>query len=404
MQTTLDKQFKQTRQGKEADDILRKCVHCGFCNATCPTYQLLGDELDGPRGRIYLMKQALEGGELSSKTQQHLDRCLQCRACETTCPSGVEYHRLFEISKSWIEKRTSRGVLDKFMRKVLTQTLPYPKRFAALMKGGQWLKPFLPQSMRRSLSVKKPAVKVLATSQERKMLVLEGCVQPSLAPNINHSAKMLLSGLGIELISAQNAGCCGALDWHMSEEQQGLSLMKKNIDAWWPYVENGLEAIVMTASGCGSFVKEYAYYLSDDADYAHKAEKISQLTRDISEVLYREDLTSIRKSQAIHRVAYHAPCSLQHGQKLTGVVEKILLNAGYTLTLVEDPHICCGSAGSYSILQKSIATRLQKNKLENLQNDAPDAIVTMNIGCHMHLASDAKVPVMHLVELLAGEA
>ena len=403
MQTSLDKPLLETLRGQEADAILRKCVHCGFCNATCPTYQITGDELDGPRGRIYLIKQALEGNEVTKKTQLHLDRCLTCLACETTCPSGVEYHRLLDIGRLWTENRVKRDFVDTVIRRLLKSFVPDSRKFSRLMRVGRWFKLFLPESLASSIPDKVTLKKIPIIQHQRKMLVLSGCVQPTLGPNINIAATQVLSSLGINLIAAESAACCGALDMHMSAPDKALIMMKRNIDAWWPYVQDGAEAIVMTASGCGSVVKEYGYYLSQDEIYAQKAARISALTKDISEVLINEDLSGITKTSDVTRVAYHAPCSLQHAQKLTGQVELILKQAGFELTQVNDAHLCCGSAGSYSILQKTISRQLLQNKLTNLQDDQPEVIVTMNIGCQQHMAPAADVPVMHLVELLAKE-
>ncbi len=404
MQTSIDKLIKLTQPGQEADAILRKCVHCGFCNATCPTYQLLGDELDGPRGRIYLIKQALEGNAVTRKTQTHLDRCLNCLACETTCPSGVEYHRLLDIGRNWVDQHVQRSAYDNVRRKLLRGILPYKRRFHFLLSLGQMMSFILPDAVKRAIPARQIRSPWPDKQHQRKMLVLDGCVQPSLAPNINTATARVLAALGISLVKADKAGCCGAVSWHLSAPEEARVFMRQNIDAWWPFIEAGIEAIVMTASGCGSVVKEYGAYLADDKNYAQKARRVSELTKDISEILVNEDLSffnnTIKNIGKPQRVAFHAPCTLQHGQKITGVVETILQQAGYELTHVPDAHLCCGSAGTYSILQKDLSQQLLINKLKSLENDHPDVIVTMNIGCLNHLASGANTKVLHVVELL----
>ena len=400
MQTSIDNTIKLTQSGQEADAILRKCVHCGFCNATCPTYQLLGDELDGPRGRIYLIKQALEGNEVSRKTQTHLDRCLNCLACETTCPSGVEYHHLLDIGRNFIEQRVQRSGYDNVRRKLLRRILPYNRRFSFLLSLGKLMSFVLPDAVKRIIPAGQTRLSWPDKQHQRKMLVLDGCVQPSLAPNINTATARVLSALGISLVNIDKAGCCGAVSWHLSAPEEAKVFMRQNIDAWWPSIEEGVEAIVMTASGCGSVVKEYGAYLADDKNYAQKARRVSELTKDISEILGNEDLSLFNNTGKSQRVAFHAPCTLQHGQKITGVVETILQQAGYELTHVADAHLCCGSAGTYSILQKDLSQQLLANKLKSLENDNPDVIVTMNIGCLNHIASGANARVLHLVELL----
>ncbi len=417
MQTSIDIRIKDTNSGKEASNILRKCVHCGFCNATCPTYQLLGDELDGPRGRIYLIKQALEGNRVTRKTQTHLDRCLTCRACETTCPSGVDYHRLLDIGRDWVEQRVKRPGYERLIRKLLRSILPYKNRFDLLLKIARITRPLLPANMKqavsggtRSGSVNQQTNQYTGPSTDnrqfnRKMLLLDGCVQASLAPNINNAAVRLFASLGIESVKADKAGCCGAISWHLSALQEAQAFMRRNIDAWWPYIENGVEAIVMTASGCGALVTEYGDILANDKKYAEKARRVSELTKDISEILVNEDLSafklSVSSGKCRHkRVAYHAPCSLQHGQKITGVVEQILEPLGYELTQIANAHSCCGSAGTYSILQGKLSQQLLAEKIECLEADRPDVIATMNIGCQMHIASQSNKEVLHVVELL----
>ncbi len=402
MQTALAEFIRGTETGDEAEAILRACVHCGFCTATCPTYQLLGDELDSPRGRIYLMKQVLEGATPTGTTQIHLDRCLTCRSCESTCPSGVQYGRLLDIGREVVDVRVARPVVDRVMRKILRMIIPYRQRFGLLLKLGQWVRPALPNAVKRLVPVSPPAGLWPQNNHPRTMLVLQGCAQPAIAPQINAAAARVLDRLGIQLIAAQDT-CCGALSHHLSAPEEALSYMRRNIDAWWPYVEQGAEAIVMTASGCGVLVKEYGHLLRNDREYADKAAHVSKLTKDLCEVVQSENLDPLC-IESNTRVAFHAPCSLQHGQKLNGVVESILTRIGLRLTPVPDPHLCCGSAGTYSILQRKIAEQLKKNKITALQSGNPDLVATANIGCLAHMQADAVVPVRHWIELLDAQA
>ena len=401
MQTRLTNAYQQTPEGKEAEAILRNCVHCGFCTATCPTYQLLGDELDGPRGRIYLLKQVLEGQEVSAKTQKHLDRCLTCRACETTCPSGVQYGRLIDIGRNIVEQKVQRSVMDKLKRKLLRIVIPNTKLFSLLLSVGRIFKPLMPAELADKIPQAQQTSPWPELQHERKMLILEGCVQPVTAPDTNWATAQVLDKLGIQLLRADKAGCCGAVSHHLSAHEEGLNAMRRNIDAWWPYIEQGVEAIVLTASGCGVMVKDYGKLLANDTTYAEKAKKVSAISKDISEILQDEDLSKLNISVKSQRVAFHSSCTLQHGQKITGVVEKILGNAGYQLTSVSDQHLCCGSAGTYSILQEDLSQQLLQNKLNALQADTPEIIVTANIGCQMHMAPKTSVPVKHWIELLA---
>lgn len=424
MQTNLADFIKNTPEGNEADAILRACVHCGFCLATCPTYQLLGDELDSPRGRIYLMKQMLEGQPVTQKTQMHLDRCLTCRACETVCPSGVRYGRLVDICRGMIEKRVGRGFVAGAMRFMLRQVLPNPGVFASLLKLGQWARPLLPGGLKHSVPPKSRVMGTWPAARHmRKMLVLDGCVQPALAPNINAATARVLDQLGISLLKAEQAGCCGAVSYHLNAQQEGLDAMRRNVDAWWPYIgKQGIEAIVMTASGCGVTVKEYGHLLRHDLAYAQKAARISALTKDISEVLAAEAdkiselpgnskfkiqnpvLSRVEGSKPCpeqgRRVAFHSPCTLQHGQQIRGLVEKTLLAMGCELSVVADAHLCCGSAGTYSILQPQLSQRLLQNKVTALESGSPAQIVTANIGCLMHLQGGTSLPVRHWIEVL----
>lgn len=399
MQTQIIDQYRSTSEGHTAESILRRCVHCGFCNATCPTYQLLGDENDGPRGRIYLIKQLLEGKEITKQTQTHLDRCLVCRSCEITCPSGVEYSKLLDIGRHLLDQELPRPKKDTKTRQYLIKYLPDNPFFGTAIKLGQTFKPFLPKSLKEKIVDTPAAGKWPKQKHQRTMLVLEGCVQPSLSPDINAATARVLDRLGISLITAKDAGCCGALEQHLSEPEKAKERMRRNIDAWWPYISNNTEAIIMTASGCGSTVKDYAYHLKDDHDYSIKAERIAHLTKDISEVIAKEKYQNLVQGKQ-KKVAWQCPCSLQHGQKITGVVEKILQDCGYELTSVPDSHLCCGSAGTYSILQPKLSHQLRDNKLDALNSGDPDMIVTANIGCQTHLQAKSKRPVRHWIHLL----
>lgn len=399
MQTSLIESIRNTAQGAEADAILRSCVHCGFCNATCPTYQLLGDELDGPRGRIYLIKQMLEGQPVTTHTQLHLDRCLTCRACETTCPSGVRYARLAEIGKDLAEQQVPRPLTQRLLRKILRLLLPYPPRFAGLLAFARLLRPLLPQVLARKIPREEITPPWPVRQHARRMLVLEGCVQRNATPQVNASTARVLDTLNITLLRAPQAGCCGALSAHLQAHGEALAFMKRNIDAWWPHIEAGVEAIISTASGCGVVIKEYGTYLRADPLYRDKAARVSALARDIGEVLADEDLSEFQNPVPA-RIAFHAPCTLQHGQKLAGKVETVLQRCGYTLTPIPDAHLCCGSAGTYSILQPELSQRLLAGKLDALHSGTPDLIATANIGCQLHLASQARVPVKHWIELL----
>ena len=403
MQTSLADFIRDTPDGREADEILRSCVHCGFCTATCPTYQLLGDELDGPRGRIYLIKQVLEGATPTEKTQLHLDRCLTCRACETTCPSGVKYGRLLDIGRHIVDKRVGRTPAARAGRYAIITGLLSGPLFSAALMAGRLLKPILPKDLRSAVPDRLSPGRWPEPRHPRRMIAPTGCVQGSLAPIIDTAMARVLDRIGISLVRVGGGGCCGALPYHLSEHEQAIAIVKRNIDAWWPEVERGAEAIVVTASGCGVMVKDYGHLLRLDANYAAKAKKISELTRDTVEVVASE-WTRIAPKVAMdlgsRKIAFHSPCTLQHGLKLKGRVEEILHALGLELTPVPDAHLCCGSAGSYSILQPAISNRLKANKIAALESGQPDVIASANIGCIMHLSDGASVKVRHWIELL----
>ncbi|PXX93630.1 glycolate oxidase iron-sulfur subunit [Marinobacter vulgaris] len=400
MQTNLVQQFANTAEGQEAESILRACVHCGFCTATCPTYQELNDERDGPRGRIYLMKMFLEGEEVTEKSREHLDRCLTCRSCETTCPSGVKYGRLLDISRGLMEQEMPRPPKERWIRWSLARVLPNRQLFGLLLRMGQLFRPVLPGKLRTKVPPRKQASPWPAASHERIVLALAGCVQPSATPNTNAAAARVLDRLGISMVEAPEAGCCGAVNHHLSEHEKALEAMRRNIDAWWPAIDAGAEAIIMTASGCGAMVQEYGHLLKGDPVYAAKAQKVSELTIDLGAFLLKQDLEKLDVPKGAGKVAFHCPCTLQHAMQQSGVVDQVLRKAGIELADTKEKHLCCGSAGTYSILQPELSQRLLNNKLKALTVDSPDRIVTANIGCQMHLETKAKVPVQHWIELL----
>lgn len=400
MQTHLSEQARALPRGEEAEAILRSCVHCGFCNATCPTYQLLGDELDGPRGRIYLMKQVLEGHKPSASTLQHLDRCLTCRNCETTCPSGVQYHNLLDIGRSVVEQQVSRPLGERLLRRAVRFVVPNAGLFKALVKTGSALRPLLPGPLRDKLPPEVHPARVRPpVRHERKVLMLEGCVQPGLSPNTNAAATRVLDHLGISVIPASEAGCCGAVDYHLNAQEAGLDRARRNIDAWWPAIESGAEAIVQTATGCGAFIKDYGHLLQHDLSYAARAHRVSSLAKDLVEVLRGEPLENLGIRTDL-RLAFHCPCTLQHAQKLGGAVESTLARLGFHLTEVPDSHLCCGSAGTYSLTQPDLSRQLRDNKLKALESDNPQVIATANIGCQSHLGGTSRISVRHWIELV----
>jgi glycolate oxidase iron-sulfur subunit len=404
MQTKLSAEFKNSQDGRDAESILRSCVHCGFCNATCPTYQILGDELDGPRGRIYLIKEMLEGGEVSRSTQQHLDRCLTCLNCETTCPSGVRYGKLVSIGRTLVETRVDRPWKERLSRWLLKEGLTSPL-FAPAVRIASRARRLVPRTLRKYVPQTErsgPAAWPVGR-HERKVLLLAGCVQPAMLPNINGATARVLDACGIESLIADGAGCCGALRDHLSDHEGGLRDARRNIDAWWPLIDAGtVEAIVMNASACGLAVKHYGEALAHNSAYAKKAARISALTRDFSELL--PDIAPLLKGKLripAGRVAFHAPCTLQHGQNLRGGVEAQLAALGFdVLPAAREGHLCCGSAGTYSVLQPRLARELRDRKLANLVLSNPCTIASANVGCIQHLQSGTGLPVRHWIELL----
>ncbi|MGI9133395.1 MAG: glycolate oxidase subunit GlcF [Rhodoferax sp.] len=415
MQTKLAPQYQNTPDGQAAEAILRKCVHCGFCTATCPSYQILGDELDGPRGRIYLMKQVLEGETPTRRTQLHLDRCLTCRNCESTCPSGVHYGQLIDIGRRLVDAQVARPVGERALRWALKEGLS-SAAFGPAMKLGQLLRPLLPAPLRAKVPARQDAGAWPTRSHARKVLLLAGCVQPAMAPNINSATARVLDAAGIQTVVAAKAGCCGAVKHHLNDQLGAKEQMRANIDAWWPLLQDaadgtpsGFEAIVMNVSGCGLMVKEYGHLLHDDPAYADKAQRISALTRDLSELLpdivagLCRAITELPNKLAAQAptLAYHPPCTLQHGQQLRGGVEKHLAALGFDIrTASSEAHLCCGSAGTYSVLQPAISTPLRDRKLGHLDALHAQVIVSANIGCITHLQSGTATPVRHWVELL----
>ncbi len=399
MQIKLAEFVKSGPESEELGSILRTCVHCGFCTATCPTYQLTNNELDGPRGRIYLLKQMFEGQPVSALTQRHLDRCLTCRGCETTCPSGVRYGRLLDIGREMLERKVKRSWPERVKRWLIGIVFPYRQRVKLLLVAARLIRPVLPERLRRRIPAGPGQTTWPAVRHARKMLILPGCVQAALAPQIDAAAADVLDRLGISLLQVKSAGCCGALNYHMGRHLKARQFARIIIDACWPYVEQGAEAIVSTASGCGLMLKEYAELLQYDAEYAQKAAAIAAMTKDIGEILQAEDLSVLKRHQG-RTVAYQSPCTLQHGQQLSGVVENVLQQLDFRLRAVDNAHLCCGSAGVYSLLQSDLSQQLLHNKLQSLNNRADDIIATANIGCLLHLQSASRGKVVHWIELL----
>ncbi|MBK9116359.1 MAG: glycolate oxidase subunit GlcF [Betaproteobacteria bacterium] len=403
MQTNLSAEYRDTREGREADAILRSCVHCGFCTATCPTYQLLGDELDGPRGRIYLIKEVLEGAPVTAATQMHLDRCLTCRNCETTCPSGVQYGRLLDIGRAAVEAKVGRTSAEAAQRWALRRALLSPALFGTAVTMGRWVKGLLPRELAERIPGGERGGAWPAPRHARKMIVAEGCVQPALKPGIDAATARVLDRIGISPVRVAGGGCCGALSHHLNAEDEARAIVRRNIDAWHPLLHRGVEAIVVTASGCGVMVKDYGHFLAGDAAYAVKAKQVADAARDPIEIVtaeWKRIAPLIAMDQGPQRVVFHSPCTLQHGMKIRGQVEEILLAIGHSLLPAADSHLCCGSAGTYSVLQPALSGLLKANKLKALEAPRPDVIATANIGCLTHLESGTRTPVRHWIELL----
>lgn len=400
MQTHFSADFLATDRGREADSILRACVHCGFCLATCPTYQVLGNELDSPRGRIYLIKSMLEGEAVTDVTRTHLDRCLTCQACETTCPSGVNYHRLLDIGREEVEQQVPRSLPDRLQRWLMRRLLPYRRRFTPMLRLGQLFRPLLPRSLQEHVPKRRAALSLRSEGRARKMILVQGCVQPGLSPDTNRAAAKVLDALGIETLTVASESCCGAMPWHMNTQSEGLDFARRNIDAWWPLLEQGAEAIVMTATGCSNFVQDYARLFEGDAVYADKAARVTATLKDISQVLLAEDLESLQVDSS-EAISWHCPCTAQHGQKLEQPTRQVLTRLGYELPSIIDSQLCCGSAGTNSIFQPQIAGVLRQEKLAALEASKPNHIVTANIGCQMHLGAGTDTPVTHWIELVA---
>jgi glycolate oxidase iron-sulfur subunit len=403
MQTQLSAEFRDTPEGREADAILRACVHCGFCTATCPTYHLLGDELDGPRGRIYLIKQVLEGDAVTQKTQVHLDRCLTCRNCETTCPSGVQYGRLLDIGRAIVERKVGRTPAEAAQRWGLRRALLSGGLFSAAISSARMLKGLLPRKLGDQIPGSERAGAWPAPRHARKVLLMEGCVQPSLKPAIDAAAARVFDRIGISAIRVAGGGCCGAMSHHLNADDEARTIVRRNIDAWWPHVERGVEAIVVTASGCGVMVKDYGHFMARDPSYVAKARRIADIARDPIEIVtaeWRRIAPLVAMDHGPQRIAFHPPCSLQHGMKIRGQVEEVLQALGHSLLPVADVHLCCGSAGTYSVLQPKLAGELKANKLRALEASRPNVIATANIGCMTHLESGTRTPVQHWIELL----
>ena len=427
METRLARWFVDTHEGRVADEILRKCVHCGFCTATCPTYQLLGDENDGPRGRIYQMKEVMEGAAPTRDTMRHLDRCLTCRNCESTCPSGVQYGHLVDIGRRLVEARVSRPWRERLTRLALRETLTRHWLFDPAMWLGRRLQPLLPETLRAKIPAPRPAGDWPSASHAEQVLMLNSCTQGAMMPSIDRATARVLDRLGAKAVVAARSGCCGAIRHHLSDERGALDQIRRNIDAWWPYLETGVEAILINASGCGAMVKDYGFLLRDDARYADKAARVAAAACDPIEWLERRadrlaaalpgpdasasDASASGKAGAAglrpadaalatNRIAFHPPCTLQHGQKIKGRVEALLRKLGASLCSVPDAHLCCGSAGTYSVLQPELSRQLRDRKLDALQSQRPELILSANIGCLAHLEAGTGTPVRHWIEWL----
>jgi len=401
VKTSITPENLESLQGREANRILRSCVHCGFCNATCPTYQLTGDELDGPRGRIYLIKQVLEGNSPGRMTQTHLDRCLTCRNCETTCPSGVDYGQLVDIGRKLVSEQGKRSLADSIRRFALRKLFLTKPLFNSAIAAARISRKVLPAAIKQKIPEKpEQLLDWPGNKHPRKIILLQGCVQPALQPNIDRAAAIVLDRIGIQTLRIPQTGCCGAISHHLDAFDEAHAYIKNNIDSWWPYIESGeVEAIISTASGCGVTIREYGRMLAEDDEYRTRAQRVSELCRDLSEIIAGQSIPQAMAT-ANTRVAFHSPCTLQHGQQISGTIESILQASGRELVAFAEPHLCCGSAGTYSILQKNLAVQLRDRKLENITAGHPDVIATANIGCLLHLQSGSGIPVKHWIELL----
>jgi glycolate oxidase iron-sulfur subunit len=398
MQTKLHEDLRGTAEGTRAEQILRTCVHCGFCNATCPTYQITGDELDGPRGRIYLIKEVLESGQGNPTAQRHLDRCLTCRACETTCPSGVAYGELLEVGRDIVERSERRTWFARVKRRWLMAVVPNPRKFRRWVRLGSLFRWLLPGRLRRAVPKLARSQAADHKSHARKVMVLQGCVQQVATPQANAALTQLLDARGIEVVYPEGETCCGSLNLHLGARDRALGDIRANVDALAARLDE-VEAVISTASGCGVTIKDYPRLLMDDAEYASRAAAVVRKFQDVAEFITAESL-ACRKIDGFERVAWQAPCTLQHGQQINGVVERLLRSAGYELVAVQDPHLCCGSAGTFSLLEPQLAGELRDRKLAALCANAPDVIATANVGCQSHLGAGASVAVRHWLELL----
>ncbi|MFK7975420.1 MAG: glycolate oxidase subunit GlcF [Halioglobus sp.] len=405
MHIELHPRFADTPQGKEAQALTSACVHCGFCLATCPTYLDTRDERDSPRGRIYLVKQLLETGEAGPATQTHLDRCLTCRNCETTCPSGMEYGQLLDIGKGLMEKEAPRSLVASTFRAGIRALFSRPTLLRLLMLPAQGVRRVLPLALKAKVPPYQKAGALPEQTHTRTMLILEGCVQRAATPLTNGAAKRVMHRLGITLVGAPRAGCCGALDYHLGAHDPGLNAMRNNIDAWWPHIENGAEAIVSSASGCGAMLIDYGRLLAHDPGYAEKAQRVSALSKDLSELVAAEDLTPLNVADRADTIAVHTPCTLTHALKQPGHVNDILTRVGLKTTS-EATTLCCGSAGTYSLLEPERSTRIRSTALQSLRQDNPDIIATANVGCQLQLLGGVEADankacsVKHWIELL----
>ena len=416
MQTSFTENQLQDKENKSSEEILRKCVHCGMCNATCPTYGILGDELDGPRGRIYLIKDMLENNKpANEKTSKHIDRCLSCYACMTTCPSGVNYMHLIDHGRNHIEKTYKRPFFDRVIRNILSFTLPNPKVFLILATITKLIKPFsilLPKFLKNSINLmpsKIPSKKLktqkiypaLGKKTVARVALLIGCVQRVISPEINEATIRLLNRNGVEVVVLPKVDCCGSLNHHLGKQDLARTSFIKNISLWHTeYLENGLDAIISNTSGCGTTLKDYGFIFRNDKELKTKAKKISELTKDISEYLDKNLNLKFKKNNEKYKIAYHSPCSMQHGQKVHDQPINLIKKTGNIVLNIPEGHICCGSAGTYNILQQKIASKLLEDKVKNIEKTSPDFISTGNIGCMTQISNGTNIPIVHTVEVI----